>query len=209
LKTDNHNPDAKLALRRFVLNELSAPSLDVLDACQGSGLLWSRLRQEYPVSSYLGLDVKRRRGGIVLKSERYLARPGWTHNVIDIDTYGAPWTQWFAMLHTLEPERTVAVFLTIGNTKTGVRPLSVDEKRALGLQDLQHLPIMLSGRLCSIAVDACLTSTYGHSILSAWEAPNDRLTARYIGLIIKGRNQTNEMDLSAGRTGKRICRMGL
>jgi hypothetical protein len=91
-KTDNHDPRAKLELRRYFLRKYHGDGLArVLDCCQGSGLLWGTLRQEFECESYWGLDLKRKPGRLSIDSSRVLAQPGWPQDVIDIDTYGSPW----------------------------------------------------------------------------------------------------------------------
>lgn len=118
-KTDNHDPAAKLKLRRFFLSRFhsDAPA-HVLDCCQGDGLLWNSLFREFTVASYWGIDVKPKPGRVRLDSARVLAQPGWPQNVIDIDTYGSPWKHWEAMLPNVV--RPVTVFLTIGQLTQGV-----------------------------------------------------------------------------------------
>jgi hypothetical protein len=112
-KTDNHDPSAKLALRRYFLEKYHADgSAQVLDCCQGGGLLWKELRKTHAVASYWGVDVKPKKGRLKLDSIRILAQPGWPQNVIDIDTYGSPWKHWAAMLPNVS--RPLTVFLTIG-----------------------------------------------------------------------------------------------
>lgn len=156
MKTDNRNLDAKLEVRRHFLRKYhSQPGavVRVLDCCQGDGLIWDRLRSEFPVASYWGVDVKPKRGRLAVKSERVLAQPGWRQDVIDVDTYGTPWTHWLAMLPNLkrgpflrDDVSGVTVFLTLGR---GVNApvLSKIEVDALGLGDLS---LKLTGSLSSL-----------------------------------------------------------
>jgi hypothetical protein len=117
-KTDNHNLSAKLAIRRWLLNRyhIGRPP-DVLDCCQGSGVIWTALRREYEVESYLGLDVKRKAGRLACDSARYLEAAGWSHDLIDVDTYGSPWRHWYAVLRNGGGE--ISLALTIGQRVTG------------------------------------------------------------------------------------------
>ncbi|MEN3369967.1 MAG: hypothetical protein V7609_2110 [Verrucomicrobiota bacterium] len=104
-KTDNHNPDAKLTLRRHFLNRYHVPivaygdtSIRVLDCCQASGRLWGVLRREFAGVEYWGVDVRPKKGRLKIDSVRILDQPGVTQNVIDIDTYGSPFKHWMALL---------------------------------------------------------------------------------------------------------------
>lgn len=137
-KTDNHNLRAKLDLRRHFLRVYHADGARVLDCCQGHGVIWSRLRSEFHVRSYLGLDVKPKPGRLLVDSSRFLAAGGWTENVIDIDTYGEPWKHWNAVIDTIRYATTI--FLTIGSVSSGHGSnVSGAERKALGLGDL-HIP---------------------------------------------------------------------
>lgn len=54
-KTDNSNLGAKLDLRRYFLRKYHGEEpAHVLDCCQGDGVIWARLRQEFPLASYWG-----------------------------------------------------------------------------------------------------------------------------------------------------------
>jgi len=54
-KTDNGHLIAKLDLRRHFLRKYHAGDpANLLDCCQGSGVIWSHLRREFPVASYWG-----------------------------------------------------------------------------------------------------------------------------------------------------------
>jgi len=111
-KTDNASLPEKLAIRRRVLDALGDEQLDVLDCCQGSGVLWANLRREYRVGRYTGLDVKPKPGRLKVDSERVVGRMSPSYNVIDIDTYGSPIWHWLNLLPKLT--RRTAVFLTWG-----------------------------------------------------------------------------------------------
>jgi hypothetical protein len=202
-KTDNHDPRAKLELRRYFLRKYHADRPpDVLDCCQGGGVLWRKLREEFAVASYWGLDVKPKKGRLKLDSVRVLAQPGWPQNVVDVDTYGSPWKHWEAMLPNIM--RPVTAFLTIGQNKMvggfqGAPPREVVV--ALGLDRLAiKIPPILVARLWGIAVSHCLTKTcvYSLMLIEAVEAVSDG-NARYIGVRLEPR-KTNGQPLSpAGR----------
>ena len=67
--------------------------------------------------------------------------------------------------------------------------MSRRQAREVALQALFQLELNKAGEAGEteeyrgMAVDACLTRTCGYRIIEAWEAPNDRLSARYIGVI--------------------------
>lgn len=183
-KTDNHDPRAKLELRRFFLRKYHADHPpDVLDCCQGGGVLWKKLREEFPVRSYWGVDVKPKKGRLKLDSVRILAQPGWPQNVVDVDTYGSPWKHWEAMLPNVQ--RPLTVFLTIGQWQMGT-----DSKifTAIGLQGV-NVPPGIAVKLHGIAVNYCLTRGYEYCkiMVEAVEAVSDG-NARYIGVRLEPRN---------------------
>jgi hypothetical protein len=168
----------------------------VLDCCQGSGILWSRLRAEFPCDSYLGLDLKAQKGRLRLDSARYLALPGWDHDVVDIDTWGSPWNHYFNLLPNLMGPTTV--FLTIGQRITGtVGRMADDALGALGLGKLgKRLPLGFHVKLAGIAVSYCLTRSCVNGIILAYaaEACSANRNARYLGVRLEPGNK-------AGPTG--------
>jgi hypothetical protein len=118
-KTDNHNATAKLELRRYFLRKLveADEPINVLDCFQGEGVLWNKLRSEFPVAGYWGVDVKPKKGRLKIDSARILEQPGWTQNVVDLDAYGSPWQHFLNLISTCR--HSVTVFLTIGMVKIG------------------------------------------------------------------------------------------
>ena len=142
--SDNRDISSKLELRRYFLEKYHSgeeegvsDSIKVFDCCQGSGVIWTHLQEEYSVDNYWGVDVKAKKGRIAVDSSRILSQPGWKDNVIDIDTYGAPWKHWLCMLPNVV--RPTTVFLTIGGQKNGVRASSNVELKAIGVT-LSRLP---------------------------------------------------------------------
>ena len=197
-KTDNSDLDAKLALRRYFLRKYHAgnpPS--VLDCCQGDGIIWKHLREEFPLRSYWGIDVKRKKGRLKLDSVRVIQQPGWTEHIVDVDTYGSPWRHWTALLPNVRKPTTV--FLTAGLVRVGGGGgLDRVTLRALGLQTLR-VPEGIAGRLHEIALRYLLTICYDYKItlVEATEALSGG-NARYIGLRLSpDQEQTEE----AGVTG--------
>lgn len=183
VKTDNHDPTAKLELRRHFLRKYHDDgTAQVLDCCQGDGLLWKRLRNEFPIASYWGLDLKPKKGRLKLDSARVVAQAGLPQDVIDIDTYGAPWKHWLAMLPNIQ--RPTTVFLTIGQVVMGGASLQKVVREALGLKELK-VPNAIAAKLNDFGVSALLTSGYDHGliILEAVEAVSNG-HARYIGIRI-------------------------
>jgi len=189
-KTDNLNLEAKLELRRYFLSKYHPEPPDVIDCCQGDGVIWKHLRSEFFVATYWGLDVKVKPGRLKLDSARALAQPGWPQNVVDIDTYGGPWKHWEAMLPNIT--RPTTVFLTRGyGGMMGVN-LSAYEKQALGLGGLK-VPRTIMSHIAEMAVSYVLTGVCDLvEIIEMMEAtyvpslghPNSlaNLSARYIGV---------------------------
>lgn len=184
MKTDSKHLDSKLELRRYFLRNISPP-LHVLDCCAGDGVIWSKLRSEFSVSSYMGCDVKGGTKGMTVKvdSIRVLALPGWKHNIVDIDVYGSPWPHFAALLSTCR--HSVVVFLTWGMAAfNGVGAGGVDTAVAvfMGLGKLA-MPQGLRGRLVEHVFQHALTAAKRRGfkigeVLEAFPQSN----ARYIGV---------------------------
>jgi len=180
-KTDNHNINAKLELRRYFLRKYHAdqpPS--VFDCCQGSGKLWGILRNEYQVASYWGVDVKPKKGRLKVDSSRML-QAGVRADVVDIDTYGYPWKHWNAINSDLRSP--VTVFLTFGLTNIGS---SVEKcaAEAIGVSGLK-LPSTIWSNIANMSASYCLTKHCEFStIIEAVESLSDG-NARYFGIRVE------------------------
>lgn len=183
VKTDNHDPAAKLLLRRHFLSKYRKEPLIVLDCCQGEGRLWKVLRKEFTIARYWGIDTKTRKGRMRLDSSRVVAQPGLPSNVIDVDVYGSPWRHWIGILTNLAHPTTV--FLTIGRvTIGGGSKLSREEDQALGLRFKSlKVPMAFGASLANYATERLLALPldYGIRIVEAQEAESFG-SARYIGL---------------------------
>jgi len=150
-KTDNHNLGAKLALREYFLGKYHGSGAHVLDCCQGDQVIWSALRKKFRIQTYWGLDKKPKVGRLKLDSVRVLEQPGWTQDVVDIDTYGSPWKHWSAMLpHVVRP---MSVFLTIGQWQMGTDSKILE---CLGLGELK-VPQGIACQLHEMAIAYLLT----------------------------------------------------
>lgn len=186
-KTDNHNLEAKLDLRRYFLAKYHAAAPPaVIDCCEGEGHIWNQLRREFAVARHWGIDVKRKAGRLQLDSVRLLEQPGWAADVIDIDTYGSPWKHWAALLPNLPGPATV--FLTIGTKNLMPRPADVVELEALGLLPLaRRLPKTLSGKVARVSAPHCLAlaGRHGLRVSEAAEALADANRARYLGVRVE------------------------
>lgn len=176
-KTDNHNPKVKLDLRRHMLRKYHADGCDVLDCCNGSGVMWGRLREEFIVRSLVGIDVKPKNGRLRGDSARLLDQPGWTQDVIDVDTYGSPWEHWAAILRHLDRPRTV--FLTWGIVSAGGGSgLPNVVREAVGLPENWVIPASMTNTICAVAAPYLLTpcrrrsynSRSGGSVVG-WQRP--------------------------------------
>jgi len=179
-KTDNHDPRAKLNLRRHFLEKYHPQgTARVLDCCMGSGFIWKALRHEWRVAEYVGLDVKPKKGRLKIDSARYLEAGGWSHDVIDVDTYGSPWRHWLAVLRFAPDACTV--FLTIGLVRMGGGGLLPNVIRdLLGLPP--SVPAGIQGRLHGPGERAALgVALRNFEIVEAVEAESHG-NARYIGV---------------------------
>ncbi len=176
-KTDNANPKAKLALRYYFLRKYHGDGADVFDCCQGEGVMWGTLRQSCNVATYWGVDVKPKKGRLKIDSVRVVSQPGWSFNVVDIDTYGSPWRHWLEMLPNVTKPTTV--FLTIGQWQMGT---DLRILKAVGLGGIRP-PSGISCKLHGIALSYLLTACYDFDIMleEVVEAESSG-TARYIGV---------------------------
>lgn len=193
-KTDNARLGDKLELRSYFLSKYHEAPPRVFDACQGSGTLWSHLRQRHEVASYWGVDVKPKKGRLKIDSARVLEQPGWSFDVVDIDTYGAPWRHWDAVLEHLPGPCTV--FLTAGATMfRGGTDTAAAVTLGLG-PILSILPETFFGFLTETALSYCLAKSYisGVRIVECREAPANQRT-RYLGIRLE------PMEKSAPATG--------
>lgn len=179
-KTDNHDPRAKLNLRRHFLERYHPQgTARVLDCCMGSGFIWRALRSEWRVAEYVGLDVKPKKGRLKIDSARYLEAGGWSHDVIDVDTYGSPWRHWLSVLR-FAPD-VCTVFLTIGLVRMGGGGnMQQAERQAIGIP--HSTPAGIIGALHGYAQRVCLGAALrDFDIIEAVEAESHG-NARYIGV---------------------------
>lgn len=176
-KTDNGNLEEKLELRRYFMRKYhSDGQARVFDCCQGSGVIWSTLQKEFKIANYWGVNVKTKPGRLKIESSRVLAQPGWSDNVIDVDTYGSPWAHWAAILANLQHSATV--FLTIGQVNMRVSNLTLE---ALGLGSFK-IPPSIALKLQEIALSALLTRGCVNCKLGEVQEAVATGHARYIGV---------------------------
>jgi hypothetical protein len=182
-KIDNHNLVGKLALRQHFLRKYHAAGpCCVLDCCEGSGRLWRYLRRDF-TCEVMGVDVKRAKGRLCVDSRRLLEADWLEWDVVDVDTYGSPWTHWSNLLESISKPCTV--FLTWG--KTGISGITIDRTmfEALGLTFptlrvpgclVTKIGASLPRRMLALAWDR------GCRIVEAAEVPNPGGSARYFGV---------------------------
>jgi hypothetical protein len=182
-KTDNGHLKHKLELRRYFLQKYhSATPPRVFDCCQGNKVIWSQLQSEFATATYWGVDLKPKSGRLKIDSARVLRQPGWDFDLIDCDTYGAPWKHYRAICENLR--HPASVLLTIGTTlfSGSVNNSALD---ALGLHTLcSQLPTSFRRLLSPISTRYALTAVHNPSTLrlvEVVEAITDG-TARYIGV---------------------------
>ena len=185
-KTDNDNLKSKLDLRRYFLEKYHREGvLSVCDCCMGSGVLWSKLKREFKVKDYIGMDVKPKKGRLKIDSARYLQAGGYGHDVIDVDTYGSPWKHYVEILKHINSD--VTLFLTIGATKIGGGCiLSNIVKKRIGLDKIKNLPMVFMAKLEKIQVESmipiCLD--YSFEIVECLESERGK-NARYVGIRLR------------------------
>ena len=177
-QTDNANLTGKLILRQYFLEQYHKDGAHVLDCCQGSAKIWGTLNRDFPPASYLGLDLKPQKGRLVIDSVKYLENPGWRHDCIDVDTYGAPWKHWLAILKNAQTDCTV--FLTIGKVG-GLNNMQTAAKEKLGIPT--KTPISILSKLSKFSVDYLLGICYHYGMIpvDAQEAQSTA-NAQYIGV---------------------------
>lgn len=181
VKVDNHNLPSKLFLRDYFLKKYHQEgSLDVMDCCQGNGLIWDTLKKKYKIDSYWGLDLKPKKARLKIDSSRVLAQRGWPQNIIDIDTYGSPWRHYKNMC--LNQTKSLTCFLTIGQYQMGTAGEILE---ALSLEKLTNVPPGIAIKLHDLAIPYLLNFWLKKDsvIEEAQESKNDG-SARYIGLRI-------------------------
>lgn len=156
---DNQFLEEKLTVRRHFLDKYPAPDgvFRVIDCCAGEKQeIWTQLREEYSVQ-YLGMDKKAVGGGILkMDAARWLTQTEWTADVIDIDTYGEPWSIYEAALDNFIG-RDVTIFLTnchaLANNRVG--PMSNVMRNRLGIP--QDWKIWHSRSLWEFTMNAMLS----------------------------------------------------
>jgi len=142
--------------------------------------MWTQLRKEFDIGNYWGVDLKPKKGRLKIDSVRILQQPGWSFDVIDVDTYGSPWKHWLAMVPNLTKSATI--FLTIGSTlfkgSTDSWLLS-----SIGCVFKQaKLPESMYGKLSEFGTNYALANINKYAtITEAVEAVSDG-NARYIGV---------------------------
>jgi len=173
VKTDNADLAAKVEQRvRYLERYHPEGPIEILETCQGSGLIWGRVKVELPHRQLrvTGIDVKPKAGRLRLKSERFLAMPGWSFDVIDVDTYGSPWTHWFHALENAPTDRPLTVFLTYGDVMAaGAGGFNPRHLTMLGLDLGEHrLPPGLGSRV----YQRCTNMLIGLAHRYGWKPEN-------------------------------------
>jgi hypothetical protein len=184
-KTDNANPASKLELRRYMLRKYHVNGdIRVFECCQGSGLLWGQLQKEFVLTSRWGVDLKPKAGRLKIDSVKVLAQPGLNANVIDIDTYGAPWKHWAALLPNITEDTTV--FLTSGLvTMGGGSTLSREARAAAGIPEDWNLSPVFTGWILEYSTSHLLTMGCGDCTIEEVAESTRGKNARYFAVRIK------------------------
>lgn len=179
-KTDNASHSGKMSLRLHFLRKYHEDNARVFDCCQGAGLVWLSVRKEFQVKSYFGVDLKAKSGRIAIDSIKVLQQ-GVDANVIDVDTYGEPWTHWLELLkHIKEP---TTVYLTMGSVSK-LAMSHVASKYVFG--KTLKMPPTLFAKLWDYANQVLLTApeNFGLEIVECQEALSKSNT-RYVGMHVR------------------------
>lgn len=188
-KIDNSKLEGKLALRRYFLERYHADSpIRVFDCCAGQGKIWTELRKDFKVESYLATDTKSSTGArLKMNSVRLLKAGQFSANVIDVDTYGSPWKHWLALLPQVHSP--VTVFLTIGQP-----PLRSDSTiystMGLNFTRLKVPPTLATKviRARSLGYMLSEASKHGLQLVEVMEAPQGgsrKGNVRYVGVHLR------------------------
>lgn len=172
MKTDNHNLAAKVELRLEALRRAKLARVDVVDCFAGAGSVWAEVMKSARVDEYTAIEKRPRPGALKMDSERYLGRPGWAHNVVDLDAYGSPWRHFEAAMKNGRPE---IVFLTVGMTIMGNQ--QHDALEAIGITF--KIPPSF-GRAMAPLIERHYLGSFPGIVL---EAPNPGGNAKYFALI--------------------------
>lgn len=153
-QTDNKFFGTKIRLRRFYLQKYHQRGpFSVFDTCCGDGHIWRELRKDFPRIEYFGADHVKT--ALKVDSARLCQDPAYAQfDVIDIDTYGSPWSHYFNLLPNIKKPTTI--FLTIGSS--GARNNMPNVMRAvLGLDQFKYIPTSILARINgTIGTDYCI-----------------------------------------------------
>jgi len=152
----------------------------VMDCCQGSQIIWGKLRREYNCR-YMGVDVKPEAGRLKIDSRRLLPLNADKFDVIDIDTYGTPVPHMVALLPLIK--KRLILFLTYGQLRVGGGNFDHGIRKILGFdfEIPNAIGVGLQVRLFD-QILAAVVSPHAN-IDECFEAPRSR-NARYIGLVL-------------------------
>jgi hypothetical protein len=181
--TDNTNVKAKSDFRAEFLDRYHPEGpVRIFEACQGTGLIWGKLREIYGDRLLLwGVDVKPAKGRLAIKSERILSLHGWEFDVIDVDTWGPPWKHWIALLGNLYDPCTV--FLTLGAAGPAGGGSNADHLAALGLKTPFKIPEGLAAKVYARCTPYFLgmAERFGHRVIECVEL-EAAARCRYFGI---------------------------
>lgn len=183
-KTDNDNRTAKLALRRFFLRRYHVGTCPlVLDCCEGGRVLWGTIEREFACTVW-GVDLKPATGRLAVDSRRLLEADGIVADVVDIDSYGEPWTHWVHLI-TGSP-RPLTVFLTWGFVGISGGVVSMCQRDVLGITfpTLKVPSVLMARPSISRFVPRAMiarAAEQGWRVIEAKEAAHGK-NARYFGV---------------------------
>jgi len=113
VKTDNSH----LVLKQKIRRELYTPGDLVLDCCHGEGLLWK------PIAPVVGIEMQKGKGDAVYRGKAEKIIPSLDlskYKIIDVDTYGIPYTILKAIFENKTLAEGTVVIYTFIRTMFGV-----------------------------------------------------------------------------------------
>jgi hypothetical protein len=183
MHVDNSNIESKVALRRYFLDKYHKEGeVNVLDCFAGHGHVWGRLKSEYKLNSYVGLDKKDIKGVLPIDNLRVLSDGQVWYNVVDLDAYGEPWRQWDILLRRIKSPTTV--FLTIGAAHIGVSKFM---RKLAGVPERCPSALCVKMRQTMTGIAFSLPMSYNIDIVEAAEA-TAAMHARYVGFRLSPRS---------------------
>lgn len=185
--------NAKIAIRKRVLEEIGRDKARVFDAFAGEGLMYREVWSE--ASSYIGCDklfFRDDRLCFAADNRRVLRALNLApFNLFDLDAYGSPWEQMFIIAHRrrLMPDERVGVVLTEGEgMKMKMGGMSIPLAQLAGVHHFLAGAgtMQAQGEIITRAMDRAAKLMGGH-VDRRWEASiKTGSSMHYVGFVLMG-----------------------